>query len=219
MKTCSDEELAARSQAGSLAAFEELVYRYEHRIYGFVAQSCRNGADAREITQDTFVKAFQAIDQFDERHAFAAWLFTIARRKCIDHYRAAPPLADGPAPDVADLADPRELLAAREERHNLWQFARRHLPETQFHALWLRYVEDLSISEIAPVLRKTQTHVKVLLFRARRTLGRLFHESNARTEAPRLSPRDTESRCPAATMPKGAGQNALSQFTFHVSRL
>ena len=62
---CSDEELARQSQAGSLVAFEELVYRYEGRICGFVANSCRNASDAREVTQDTFVRAFQAIGQFD----------------------------------------------------------------------------------------------------------------------------------------------------------
>ena len=86
----TDEELARQTQAGSLVAFEELVYRYEGRIYGFVANCCRNGTDAREVTQDTFVRAFQAIGQFDLQRGFAPWLFTIARRKCIDHHRAAP---------------------------------------------------------------------------------------------------------------------------------
>ena len=169
---CSDEELARQSQAGSLAAFEELVYRYEDRIYGFVANSCRNAADAREVTQDTFVRAFQAIGRFDCQRGFAAWLFTIARRKCIDHHRAAPSLADEPLPELPDDNDPAELLARQEERQGLWQMARRRLPEAQFQTLWLRFAEELSVAEIAQVLRKTQTHVKVLLFRARQALAR-----------------------------------------------
>ena len=61
----SDEELARQTQAGSLTAFEELVYRYEHRIYAFVIQCCHNEADASEVTQDTFVRAFQGIARFD----------------------------------------------------------------------------------------------------------------------------------------------------------
>ena len=168
---CSDEELARQSQDGTLAAFEELVYRYEHRIYGFVANSCRNATDAREVTQDTFVRAFQAIGQFDCRRDFGPWLFTIARRKCIDHYRAAPFAADEPMPELPDDNDPAELLARREEGQSLWELARRRLPDSQFQTLWLRYAEDMNVAGIAQVLRMTQTHVKVLLFRARRVLA------------------------------------------------
>lgn len=171
-ETCSDGELAQQSQDGSLAAFEELVYRYEGRIYGFVANACGNAADAREVTQDTFVRAFQAIAQFDCRRAFGPWLFTIARRKCIDRYRAAPSGAEEALPELADENDPAELLARQEERQNLWGLARRRLPGPQFEVLWLRYAEEMSVSGIAEVLRKTQTHVKVLLFRARRVLAR-----------------------------------------------
>jgi RNA polymerase sigma-70 factor (ECF subfamily) len=179
----SDEVLARQSQAGSLDAFEELVHRYERRIYGFVFQCCHRSADAGDVTQDTFVRAFQAIGQFDTRRAFCPWLFTIARRKCIDHFRATPPPADETPPDVEDHEDPAELAARREERENLWQLARRLLPAVQFQALWLRYAEDMSIAEVAQVLRKTQTHVKVLLFRARRSLGRELE--NARQTFPR----------------------------------
>ena len=168
----TDQELARQTQAGSLAAFEELVYRYEGRIYGFVANSCGNGTDARELTQDTFVRAFQAIEQFDSQRSFAPWLFTIARRKCLDHYRAARPPADEPAPELADHDDPAELLARQEDRQSLWDLARRHLPKPQFQALWLKYAEEMNVADIAQVLRKTPTHVKVLLFRARQALGR-----------------------------------------------
>lgn len=171
-QTCSDEELARQSQAGSLTAFEELVYRYEGRVYGFVANFCGSGPDAREVTQDTFVRAFQAIGRFDCRRPFAPWLFTIARRKCLDHRRAAPPAAGEPLPELPDDNDPAELLAQQEERRDLWELARRRLPETQFQALWLRYVEDLSVAGIAQALRKTRTHIRVLLVRARAALGR-----------------------------------------------
>jgi len=169
----SDEELARQTQAGSLEAFEELVYRYEHRIYAFVTQCCRNGPDALDVTQDTFVRAFQAIAQFDPRRGFAAWLFTIARRKCIDHHRkAAPAVPDEALPEMPDNDDPSELLARQEERQNLWELARRKLPEAQYQALWLRYAEDMDVAGIGRVLCKTRVHVKVLLFRARQGLSR-----------------------------------------------
>jgi RNA polymerase sigma-70 factor (ECF subfamily) len=183
LQKLSDAELAGQTQAGSLSAFEELVRRYEGRIYGFVANSCRNAADAREVTQDTFVRAFRAIGQFDPGHSFAAWLFTIARRKCIDHHRTLPPLAEDELPELPDTDDPAELLARREEGIDLWQTARRVLPQPQFQAIWLRYAEELSVAEIACVLRKTKTHVKVLLFRARQALGHALEQQAARKTA------------------------------------
>jgi RNA polymerase sigma-70 factor (ECF subfamily) len=168
----SDEDLARQTQAGSMPAFEELVSRYEQRIYAFVAQSCRNGMDATEITQETFVKAFQAIEQFDLRRSFAAWLFTIARRKCVDHFRAMRPTGENNStPELSDINDPAEILASQDERQYLWKVARRILSASQFQALWLRYVEDMSLSEMAGVLGRPQAYIKVLIFRARKTLG------------------------------------------------
>ena len=155
-----------------MAAFEELVYRYEGRIYGFVVKACGNSSDAQEVTQDAFVRAFQAIGQFDCERSFAAWLFTIARRKGFDRCRGAAPPTVEPVSELAGGDDPAELLSRQEERQSLWDVAREQLPEVQFQALWLRYAEDMNVRDIAQVLCKTQTHVKVLLFRARQALSR-----------------------------------------------
>jgi RNA polymerase sigma-70 factor, ECF subfamily len=181
----SDEALARRTQAGSMEAFEELVSRYEQRIYAFVCQSCRNGMDAAEITQETFVKAYQAIVQFDSKRTFAPWLFTIARRKCVDHFRATRPTSDESAPELSDTNDPSELLARQDERRHLWSLARRILPRAQFDAVWLHYVEDMKLEEVAKVLRRPQTYIKVLLFRARKALAERLKPTRANAK---LSP-------------------------------
>ena len=76
--------------------------------------------------------------------------------------------------DEADENDPSELLARREAERDLWQLAKRVLPQLQFDALWLRCAEDMSVADVARVLCRTQTHVKVLLFRARKRLGELL---------------------------------------------
>lgn len=175
----SDEELAGQAQAGSLSDFEELVHRYEGRIFRFVANSFRNRADAQEVTQETFVSAYLNLRQFDVQRSFATWLFTIARRKCIDRHRAARPATGEEMPELTDLADPAALMMQRETEHDLWATARRSLPELHFHALWLKYAEEMSIQQIARVLRKTQVHVKVLLFRARTRLARELESQRA----------------------------------------
>ena len=183
LPTPTDAELARQTQAGSLPAFEELVYRYEHRVYAFVSQFCRNATDAREITQDTFVKAAQSIAQFDTHREFAPWLFTIARHQWIDRQRAAPPLADTPPPEIAEEIHPGELLAQEEDRQQLWRLARAVLTENQFQALWLYYAEEMAVPHIARVLGKTRVHVKVLLFRARQTLGRHLNSAGTLAQA------------------------------------
>lgn len=177
LQRLSDEELARQTQAGSLIAFEELVFRYEGRIYAFVLQLCRNSADAGEVTQETFLKAFRTIALYNPNRSFPPWLFTIARRKCIDHHRAAPPLSDAPVPDRTDGTDPADSLAVQEDRDWLWALARRVLPPAQFQALWFNYAAEMKVEDIARVLKRTRTHIKVMLFRARRTLRRALEES------------------------------------------
>jgi len=181
----TDEELARQAQTGSLSSFEELVYRYEARIFRFVANSCRNDSDAQEVTQETFVSAYLKIQQFDVRRSFATWLFTIARRKGIDRHRANRPAAEERTVGLVEEEDPSTLLAQREAKEDLWHLARSALPELQFQALWLKYAEDMRIEEIAGVLHKTRTHVKVLLFRARTRLGNELEKRRAGEEGVR----------------------------------
>jgi RNA polymerase sigma-70 factor (ECF subfamily) len=185
VKSESDEELARQTQAGSLTAFETLVTRYEQRIYAFAMQWRRNQTEAREVTQDTFVRAFQAISQLNCRLAFAPWLFAIARRKCIDSYRAQRPIADEPPPEQPDFNDPAEILARQEDRQDTWRLARRYLQDTQFQAIWLRYVEEMNIPDIARAMGKTQIAVRVILFRARQALAsKLDRAGRDATERP-----------------------------------
>jgi len=169
--TPPDETLARQAVAGEMTAFEELVRRHEGRVYGFLARCTGCEADARDITQETFVAAYRKLGQFAPRQRFASWLFGIARRKLVDHLRARRPATQWEDVELLDPSDPAEHMASQEAETDLWARARRRLPDLQFQALWLRYAEDMSVREIATVLRRTPTHVKVLLFRARTTLA------------------------------------------------
>ena len=204
----SDEELARQVQAGSESGFEELITRYEARIYRFVANSCRSPADAQEVTQEVFVNAYLKLGQFDSARCFATWLFTIARRKCIDRHRAWRPEFGVRAAEAADESDPSVLLAQREAEQGIWEIARTSLSELQFQALWLRYAEEMTIAEIAAVLRRTQTHVKVLMFRARTSLGPALARSRALDEA-----NNEVGRHPRAALPaRGTTQRVPATF-------
>src|SRR5215467_2053759 len=85
--TC--EELAERSKAGCLDAFEQLVLRYETRIFNFFRQFTGNHHDAEDLTQETFLKAHRSLHRYNSSFLFAPWLFTIARRTGVSHFRSA----------------------------------------------------------------------------------------------------------------------------------
>lgn len=165
-----------------MESFECLVCRYENRLYAFVAQQLSNHLDAREVTQDTFVRAFQALRQFDTNRSFAPWLFAIARRKAIDRLRGMRQVPDFGPDETADSSGPDELLVREEERAAIWHSAKKCLPPLQYQALWLRYAEEMDVAQLAQVLRKTKIHVKVLLFRARQTLGSYLKKQQASTK-------------------------------------
>jgi len=168
----TDADLARESAAGSMSSFEELVRRHETNVYRFLWSCLRNDADAEELTQAVFVTAYGALKSYRPTHPFVAWLLTIARHRVIDHCRSAArreSTADAPS-RLVDERDPASILAEREDQEETWASARRLLPPDQFQAVYLKYGEDLSVREIARVLGRTSTSVKVLLFRARRTL-------------------------------------------------
>lgn len=170
--TQSDEELACEAQAGSLVAFEELVYRYETRVFEFLRCRVRGVHDAQDLTQHVFVRAYRKIDKYNPRYRFAAWLFTIARRESVSHFRRVSGADVQALPgEVYNANDPGREAAINDARERLWKVARQRLSESQFAALYLHAAEQMSIEDIARSLKKTRANVKVLLHRARRRMA------------------------------------------------
>ncbi len=183
----TDGELICATQTGSLEAFEELVLRYEQRIFRFLAMTSWCEADARELTQDTFVRAYQAIHQCQPRLSFSSWLFAIARRRQIDWFRLARrrPRTEIEPWDLTTGENPADTLADREAGERVWLLAKARLSPAQFEVLWLKYVEEMSVAQIAAAVRKSSSHVKILLFRARRELAKTFKATPPRAETSR----------------------------------
>lgn len=170
----SEEELAWQAKQGCQAAFAELVRRFGPRLRAFLCRRTANRDDADDLVQDTFVKAYQSIGRYRRSARFSTWLFAIGARLAVSHYRkmkvrSQVPDAPGSSPDCFDV------VAQNEERSSLWAKAER-LPENQYRVLWLKYAEDMSVKEIARVMRRTVMSVKVLLYRARVNLAAQLDE-------------------------------------------
>jgi RNA polymerase sigma-70 factor (ECF subfamily) len=147
-------------------AFELLLDGYEKRVFRMAVMILRDRGRAEEVTQDIFLKVWQALPGYDGRAAPSTWLYAIARNTCFsaaraESYRRTEELdetagpATGPAP--AAYLDLERRLA--------------ELPGEQREAITLFYLEERSIAEVAQMLDLPEGTVKSHLHRARRTLG------------------------------------------------
>ncbi len=165
----SDEKLVEESLAGSELAFSELVDRYRERLLRFLLTRCRNHADAEDAVQDTFISAYRYLHSYNPRWRFSTWIYRIAIRNAFrqseNDMRVVDALADENAPD------PLEACIVDSEHENVWLTAKRLLSEDAYAAMWLRYVEDMSVKEVALALDKTQSWAKVTMLRGRRRLS------------------------------------------------
>lgn len=168
LKELSDEELAVEAQAGSRRGFEELVHRYTHRLFHYLRPRIPTDQDTEDLVQETFLKAYRNIGGFNLKYKFSTWLYTIANRLLISFYRKKQVEKTDAAAAVVPQ-DPQERMIREEDSKNIWNVAQT-LHQDQYQVLWLRYMEDLSIKEIAGVVKKNQVYVRVLLHRARLNL-------------------------------------------------
>jgi len=190
-------DFVRRAQQGCAESFEELIRRFQVPLLHFLRQRA-SPADAEDLLQETFIRAYENLHRYQPRWPFAAWLFTIARRLNANHFRRRRvPTADEDVLSLDELcgADPApiERMVEEEDRRRLWDVAGRILTEEQFTALWLHYVEDMPVQELGLVLGRTTAAVKVILFRARKKLLPLLGEFNGR-EATQTATNQTRMR-------------------------
>lgn len=161
-----ESSLARQAREGSASAYGELVRLHHVRVFGFLLALTRHRQDAEDLTQETFVRAWEKIHHYDPALPILPWLLTIARRQSIAALRRSRPL-----PADFEYYPPPSDPAPGGRALWLWEVARRELSAEAFSALWLHYREELPIMEMAAILGKREGTVKVLLHRARKALA------------------------------------------------
>jgi RNA polymerase sigma-70 factor (ECF subfamily) len=167
----SDEDLAARAQIGCVQSFEELLRRFQVPLLHFL-RHVGPAADAEDVLQETLLRAYTRLSFYRTQWRFATWLYTIARRTSINYQRRPKPITDDVTlrAAVSPSDGPAEAVAAADGRRYLWEAARRVLCDDEVAALWLHYVDEMPIGEIAAVLDRSRVAVKTMMFRARKKL-------------------------------------------------
>ena len=168
----TDEELALEAQAGSRRCFEELIERYSPKLFNFLRPKIASNQDIEDIIQETFFKLYKNIFRYDPKWKFSTWIYTATNRMAISFYRSKKKKNVTELPTYID-EDPAEMLLKKTQTENIWKLAR-NLKSDYYDVLWLRYVEEMSLKEIAKIMRKTAVAVRLLLHRARLNLAKQF---------------------------------------------
>lgn len=169
--------LTKRFQNSDLTAFEDLIRRYQDRIYNLCRYMLRDPQGAQDAAQDVFLKAYRGFKEFRPEASFYTWLYRIAVNTCIDYRRKSrrDEMKNEPLPEDLPSTDPfpAELHESRQKTEAI-QAALRKLPEKLSTAIVLREIDELSYEEIAEVLHASVGTVKSRISRARGELRQIL---------------------------------------------
>ena len=164
MNAPSAEELAARARDGNRSSFDELVVRYRPRLVAFLARRLADASEAEDVAQETFLRAYDRIAQYDPSRPFGTWLFAIGKHVATNHA-----VARGRR-EVRETRGASSQVAETATGSEVWARAQAVLSPAAYRVLWLRYVQGMSVGEIATELGRSSVAIKVTLFRARRRM-------------------------------------------------
>jgi len=172
-----EQKLVERSKAGDLDAFEELVRLYERKVFTVAYRYVGNWADAHDMAQEAFLKAFRSLSALREEASFASWLSRITVNVCRDELRKKNKRrkisldemmeSSGKAPFSAQEADYPENFVEQKEMSEAIQRVLNSLAEEHRIILIMREVQGMSYEEMAAVLKISPGTVKSRLSRAR----------------------------------------------------
>ena len=167
----AEATLVRRAQAGDTGAFDELVGAHAAVVYNVVLRMVGNREDARDLTQQIFLKVWRSIERVDPERRFFCWLYRIALNEASNLRRGRRPeteLNDG----IVDPAPSPEDCAEQAERDRLVQAALLDLKDEERRLLVIRYYGQLSYEELSGLFGMTEEKLKSRLFMARQKLGR-----------------------------------------------
>lgn len=180
MSSNEDAALVTSCRQGDENAWEQLVDRYGRRVYSVAYHFTLRREDAEELSQEIFLKVFENLHRFDGKYSFAAWLVSLARNLCIDHYRRRKReksfvhVSDEAVLPLLSAGDDPARNALQRERTKLLFEAVAELPEELSEILVLRDLEGLAYEEIAAALELPEGTVKSRLFRARAETAKIL---------------------------------------------
>jgi len=164
-----NRQLAIAAQGGCIESFEALVEQFEKPLYRFLLTKTGNHHQAEDLVQDTFLITCRKLNRFNPAYPFSSWIFTIANRLAISHFRKQKPMQE--ERDIPTDKTPLCEVLAAEVSETLWEKAQHLLSANHYTALWLFYTEGMTIEQVAEAMNRKPSSIKVWLHRARKRLA------------------------------------------------
>lgn len=175
MQKTEDQVYINKVKNGDPASYAYLVDRYKNMAYTIALRILRNPEDAEDAAQESFIKAYQQIHQFESKSKFSTWLYTIVYRVSVSKLKEkrifAVEISDAIREEyTSDFAIPQleNINLAEQQKYIKEAIAR--LPETEGLLITLFYMNDNSVKEIEAITGLSESNIKVKLFRARKIL-------------------------------------------------
>ncbi len=175
--------------AGNINAFSHIVDLHKDKAFNLALRICCCREEAEEITQDSFLKVYRALGNFQRKSSFSTWLYRIVYNTAVSYIRLKKrkvlSLEDFPA-DAADFLSTgtSEEEAETEYRKSLLNFAFLKISEEERSLITLHYYEEMSTDEISDITGISKSNVKVKLFRARQKMMQVIGNSENKRVMP-----------------------------------
>lgn len=184
----NESRLVEEARRGNRQAFGELVMRYERRLIRVIQQFVKSPELAEDLAQETFMKVYERLDQFDPSRRFGPWLFRIGVNQTLDYIRRRKrrgwwllftDRSADKAPDP-EVADPRQAMDLQQEVEAVLE----QIPENYRMVLMLRDLQNFSTSEIATMLNRKEATIRWRLAEARNMFQEIWVKRRDATASP-----------------------------------
>jgi len=175
MSVLSDRDLIQRARRGDADAFGELVTRHQVSVFNVCYRILHERTEAEDMAQETFLRAHDRLDQFDDERPFGPWIRRVAANVCLNHLESQRVTAQLDEERDADESQRPETQAEVREQSEQIRGALAALPAQYRVVVELRHFQELSYDEIAAELNIPLSDVKSHLFRARKLLAEKLH--------------------------------------------
>lgn len=159
-------QVLARAISGDLSAFEQIVIRYQRRVLTLAWRLLGSGEDAKDASQEVFMRAFRFLHKFDSTRPFEPWLIQLTVNVCRDIGRKRTVAVVLDADALHAPSDPHKELSSEEQKAMLHS-ALQELPEKERAAIVLRDIEGFSTGEVAEILSSSEATVRSQISTAR----------------------------------------------------
>jgi len=169
-----DTEIVSRAQKGDFKAFEELVELYQKRVFSFAIYHVKNKADAEDVSQEVFWRIFNYIKKYDSSRKFFSWVYAIELNVIKSFFRKKKKHFLVLNEDILNLiVFHDDGLLSSDDKITLFK-ALDKIDIEERNILFYKYIDDLSIKEIAEIYRISEENVKVRIFRAKEKIQKIL---------------------------------------------